>query len=270
MNPEQPRGQQPHTGRSRKLSPKLRTKLSPTLSPTRTTKPHDSDSPASAPPQAGKADATRARILDAALELLEERGYAATTMRAIAERAGVAAGNAYYYFDGKEALIQGFYLRTHEEHLERALPAIAAAKGFKARLLALMETKLETMERYHEFAGVLFKSAADPSSPLNPFSESSRPVRTEATRLFETVLEGARLKPPADLAAELPDLLWTWHMGVVLFWVHDASPGRRRTRRLLTASVDIISKLVSLSSLPLMGPLRRSALALLRDLKADG
>ncbi len=216
-----------------------------------------------------KAEATRARILDAAVELLREEGYPAMTMRAIAERAGVSTGNAYYHFASKDDLVQAFYMRTHEEHLVVAQPAIATARGFEAKLAALMDTKLETLEPYHAFAGALFQSVADPNSPLNPFSEASRPVRAEATRLFEDVVAGARLKVPKDLAAELPELLWTWHMGIVMYWVHDASPGRRRTRKLVASSIAIISKLVTVSSLPLMKPLRRSVLDLLRDLRVE-
>jgi AcrR family transcriptional regulator len=41
-------------------------------------------------------------------------------MRAIAERAGVSTGNAYYYFGSKEELIQEFYLRNHARHLPPA------------------------------------------------------------------------------------------------------------------------------------------------------
>ena len=42
-----------------------------------------------------------------------------------------------------------------------------------------MRAKLETIEPYHRFSGILFKTAADPESPLNPFGEESRPVREE-------------------------------------------------------------------------------------------
>src|SRR5436190_24241865 len=45
-----------------------------------------------------KGDQTKALILETALEMLRERGYDETTMRAIAEKAGVSLGNAYYYF----------------------------------------------------------------------------------------------------------------------------------------------------------------------------
>ncbi|WP_256960177.1 TetR/AcrR family transcriptional regulator, partial [Streptomyces scabiei] len=63
------------------------------------------------PKGSAKSEQTRALILETALRLFQERGYDKTTMRAIAQEAGVSVGNAYYYFAGKEHLIQGFYDR---------------------------------------------------------------------------------------------------------------------------------------------------------------
>ena len=48
-----------------------------------------------------KGEQTKALILDSALQLLQERGYEQTTMRAIAQQAGVSLGNAYHYFNSK-------------------------------------------------------------------------------------------------------------------------------------------------------------------------
>ena len=67
-------------------------------------------------PRRPRGEQTRQLILDTALRLFRERGYAETTMRAIATEAGVAVGNAYYYFDSKEHLIQGFYDRNQAAH----------------------------------------------------------------------------------------------------------------------------------------------------------
>ena len=219
-----------------------------------------------AEPRTAKARRTREAILGAALELMQEVGYERATMRAIAERAQVSIGNAYYYFRSKEDLVQAFYARTHAEHLVVARPRIAAARGLRQRLLATMSAKLETIEPYHPFAGVLFRTAADPNSPLNPFSEESAPVREEATQLFREVVLGAGLRLPKDLAAELPELLWTWHMGVILYWVHDTSEGRCKSWRLMEQSTALIASAVRLSSLPLLAPLRRKALQLVREL----
>jgi len=109
-------------------------------------------------------------------------------MRAVAEKAGVALGNAYYYFRSKEHLIQAFYDRTHQEHLAASREVLEKERKLKARLLGVMRAKVETIEPYHQFAGVLFKTAADPKSPLNPFSEESEPVRQESIELFAEVI----------------------------------------------------------------------------------
>jgi AcrR family transcriptional regulator len=214
-----------------------------------------------------KGEQTRALILKSALDLLAERGYEATTMRAIAEKAGVSLGNAYHYFGSKEHLIQAFYHRTHEDHLAAVGPALAQETSLKSRLLAVLRLKVSTIEPYHEFAGVLFKTAADPHSPLNPFADDSAPTRRDSIKLFEDLVAGTKARIPGDLRAELPYLLWLYHMGIILFWIHDSSPKRARTMRLIDQTVDLLDKLISLASNPLMRPVRKRALKLVAELR---
>jgi AcrR family transcriptional regulator len=217
-----------------------------------------------------KSEQTRALILDTALAMFRERGFEETTMRAIAEKAGVSLGNAYYYFKSKEHMIQEFYMHTHVEHLEAAGPVLEREKTLKARLLGSMRAKVDTLEQYHAFAGILFKSAADPKSPLNPFSPESIPTRKESTAHFDEVVRGAKtkLRIPADLMPELANLIWVYHMGIILFWIHDKSAGCKRTYLLVEHSVDIIVKLIGIASLPLVSPLRKRVLKLLAELNA--
>jgi len=214
-----------------------------------------------------KGEQTRARILDAALVLFRKHGYERTTMRAVAESAGVSLGNAYYYFESKESLIQAFYGRTHDQHLAACEPILEREKDFRKRLEGVMKAKLQTIAPYHRFAGVLFKTAADPQSPLNPFSDASRPVRQEAKELFGRVFRESNAKAPNKLAEELPDLLWTYHMGIVLYWIHDDSPRARKTQRLVDETIDLIVKLVALSRLPPVRPLVTRALRLVATLR---
>ena len=56
-----------------------------------------------------RAEETRRRIYDVALELFREKGFEQTTMRDIAAKADVALGAAYYYFASKEAIVLAFY-----------------------------------------------------------------------------------------------------------------------------------------------------------------
>ena len=144
---------------------------------------------------------------------------------------------------------------------------LAGERNLKKRLLAVMQAKLDTIEPYHQFAGVLFKTAADLKSHLNPFSKQSAPVREESTRLFAEVVNSSDARVHKDIRDELPRLLWFYHMGITLFWIHDSSHGRRRTRRLVEITVDLIVKLIALASNPLMRPLRKAVLEIMRELR---
>lgn len=217
-----------------------------------------------------KGEQTREKILDAALVLFRERGFEETTMRAIAEEAGVAVGNAYYYFRAKEHLVQAFYERTHEEHLEASREILEIEKDFKKRLLGVMRKKVDTAMPYHRLSGVLFRTAADPRNPINPFSHESEPLRERATALFAEVLAGSDLKVSSRrLKAELPNLLWLYHMGILLFWIHDDSPGCVRTYRFLDRTVTLVVRLITLAKLPLLRPLTNTVLALMEDLRKE-
>ena len=216
-----------------------------------------------------KGEQTKALILTTALEMLHERGYEQTTMRAIAGKAGVSLGNAYHYFGSKDHLIQAFYHRLHEDHLRASLPALQKESSLKGRLLSVMRLKIDTLEPHHEFAGVLFQTAANPHSPLNPFAPASAPVRRDSIKLFEGLVEQTKARIPDDLRAELPYLLWLYHMGIILFWIHDVSAKRARTYRLIDQTVELLDKLITMASNPLMRPVRKKALALVVELREE-
>jgi AcrR family transcriptional regulator len=224
-------------------------------------------SPSRDPAKTPKGDESREKIVRAALALFGEQGYEATTMRAIAERAGVSLGNAYYYFPSKEHLLQAFYAATHGEHVLRSKPVLERERTLEARLKGVLLARLEADEPYHRSAGAVFQTAADPESPLNPFSDASAPVRNASIALFQEVVSGARLRLPKDLAPRLPQLLWMFQMSVILFWIHDRSPRRERTRRLIDHGVGLVVKLVSLASNPLLAPLRKRAIRMLDDVR---
>jgi AcrR family transcriptional regulator len=214
-----------------------------------------------------KGERTKERIVAAALELFRDQGYEATTMRMVAEAAGVSLGNAYYYFASKDLLLQAFYREVHEAHVAAARPALAGVRTLRDRLLAVMRAKLAAIEPYHRFSALMFRTAADPESPLNPFHPAGADIAREGEAVFAEALAGSATKLPKDLAAELPNLLWTYSMGIVLYWIHDRSPGRTKTARLVERTVDLIAGAVKLAANPLLRPFQRQVLALVRDLR---
>jgi AcrR family transcriptional regulator len=63
--------------------------------------------------QISKGERTRQGIMEAAYELFLTQGYAATSMRQIAERAGLALGGIYNHFANKEAIFSELILDRH-------------------------------------------------------------------------------------------------------------------------------------------------------------
>lgn len=193
---------------------------------------------------------TRQLILDTALRLFEERGYAATTMRAIAAEAGVTASNAYYWFGSKDELVQAFYVRIQAEHAERAAIGLARGGNLLERLRAVELAFLDVIADYHGFGQAFVSIAISPDSPSHPLSETSAPAREQSMAIYREVVAGASPKVPAKVREVLPELLWLCHLGVTLFWVTDRSPGQERTRRLVDATIPLITPMLKVARLP--------------------
>lgn len=214
-----------------------------------------------------RGEQTKATIIDAALALFEEGGYEATTMRAIAERAGVSVGNAYYYFDSKEQLVQGFYDRAAEQHLGASVERLDGVADLASRVTVHLESWFELMQHHHQFAGEFFRTAADPTSPMSPFSKESGPARDAAVARWRHVVDGAEHDIDPAIADELPEVLWLFHMGIILFWVHDDSADQVATRLLIARTVPMIVRAIDLAKLPELRETIDDLVALLADLR---
>jgi AcrR family transcriptional regulator len=92
------------------------------------------------------ARATRERLLEAAQSLIEEGGYGAASVMAIADRAGVASGTLYRHFASKEELFVEVF-RSVCEREERAMRAATAELGDGASAAERMQHVLATFAR---------------------------------------------------------------------------------------------------------------------------
>ena len=78
------------------------------------------------PLRARQAEATRQLLVSVARELFTDRGYAATSVEEIIQRAGVARGALYHHFAGKEAMFLDFYNEVQSETASRVVAAALA------------------------------------------------------------------------------------------------------------------------------------------------
>lgn len=213
-----------------------------------------------------RAEDTRRRIYEVAMQLFREKGFEQTTMRDIAAKAGVALGGAYYYYSSKEAIVLAFYQEMQEGHHEEILEAIATEKKLKDRIRRVLEKRFEILAPNRKFCDALFRYAPDSKNPLSPFSEQTRPIRERAMEHLRFAAEGGDVKIPADLKPQLPYLLWLYQMGLILFWLYDHSEKQQRTHTLMEKSLGLLVNLLKLSGLPLMKPIRKTVLELVETI----
>jgi AcrR family transcriptional regulator len=214
-------------------------------------------------PQRAGSEETRRQILDTALALFRERGFEETTIRDIAGRAGLSLGAAYYYFKSKEALVGAYYDYVQHEHLARAREAFSAGGNLRDRLRAALHTKIDIMQKDRRLLRALFRYGGEPEHPLSWFGPASREQRQLSVDVFAEAIAGERW--PDDVREAAPTLLWTLHMGVLLFFLYDESSNQRRTRTLIDAAVDFVVDVKRLVTSPLLRPMRRRVMTILRD-----
>ncbi|WP_455353968.1 TetR/AcrR family transcriptional regulator [Streptomyces sp. SYSU K217416] len=85
---------------------------------------------------------SRERLLQATLDLVGERGYEATTLADIADRAGAARGLVSYYFPGKRQLLQSAVHRLMHRTLEAALEREPRTEDGRERLARAIDAIL--------------------------------------------------------------------------------------------------------------------------------
>lgn len=211
-----------------------------------------------------KADLTKERVYAIAMQMIRNRGFEATTMRAIAEEAGVAPSGIYYYFESKEALVHQYYQQLHKEHLAAVGDFLATEQSFERRLHYIVTTKIQTALPHKKIAVALFRVAANPESPMSPFSEDSRALREEVMEVLREVVNGSQDKFHPDIGNLLPEYLWLYMMGVILFWIFDPSKEAQRTLALIDRTVPLISSLNQTIQSPLAAPFRKRIIDLLK------
>jgi len=209
-----------------------------------------------------KGELTRNTILGSALQLFRDKGFEATTMRDVANHAGVALGAAYYYFDSKDAIVMGFYERAQERLAPLLNQSLANAKRLHDRVRAVIQVKFEYFAADRKLMGAL-SAHIDPHHPLSPFSKETRSIRDQDIGFFSRAVEEGKVRVPEDLKLHLPRLLWLYQMALILFWVYDSSHEQERTMRLFDKSLAMVVALIKLSSFPLLRPVRKLAINLL-------
>lgn len=105
------------------------------------------------------AQARRSELLDTAAEVFAEQGYNATTVRTIADHAGMLAGSLYYHFDSKESMLEEI-LRTFLDELWDGYDTVlASGLGPRETLRALVTESFREIDRHRAAVAIYQKES---------------------------------------------------------------------------------------------------------------
>ncbi|MFF3640836.1 TetR/AcrR family transcriptional regulator [Streptomyces sp. NPDC002564] len=101
----------------------------------------------------------RRELLGIAADVFAEQGYNATTVRKIADAAGMLAGSLYYHFDSKESMLEEI-LRTFLTELWDGYDAVLRAQlGPRATLEALVTESFREIDRHRAAVAIYQKES---------------------------------------------------------------------------------------------------------------
>jgi AcrR family transcriptional regulator len=128
---------------------------------------------------------TRQKLFEAAVDLIAERGYSATTVDDIALRAGVAKGTVYYNFPSKPKLFED--LLSHGIGLLTAeFRSAVAGLAPRDAVAALIRTQLAYIQRYRAFAQLLLSEMWRTN---REWQQTLRLLREEAIGVIAEVIQ---------------------------------------------------------------------------------
>ncbi|MFB7498752.1 TetR/AcrR family transcriptional regulator [Streptomyces sp. NPDC056161] len=101
----------------------------------------------------------RQEILATAAEVFAAQGYNATTVRKIADAAGMLAGSLYYHFDSKESMVDEILSTFLDELRERYDAVLAAGTGPRETIEALVTESFREIDRHRAAVAIYQKES---------------------------------------------------------------------------------------------------------------
>lgn len=147
---------------------------------------------------------TRERVLLEAARLFRHHGYAATTLREVADASGIKAGSIYYHFESKEQILgevldKGIQVVTDAVHARvNALPPGATARE---RFAAAIEGHLWGLLHHGDFTSANIRIYGQvPAAAKNSHRKVRRKYADYWDELLEDALKEGELRPDTSTA----------------------------------------------------------------------
>ena len=168
----------------------------------------------------------RERLVRLAAELFAEKGYQATTVRNIADEAGILSGSLYHHFDSKESIVDEILTSFFDELAAASRAAVERGGDPRTVLAELVRVCCGTLVP-HRAAITVFQNERQ---YLAQFPRFAYLVKTEQTvqRIYTKVLRDGR--ESGEFRADLdPKLTYRFVLDAIWVSVRWYRPGGRLT-----------------------------------------
>lgn len=188
-----------------------------------------------------KADTTRDRILDAALNIFSTKGYHDTRMDEIVEESETSKGSIYFHFPNKERLFLALVDQFADLLERRVVEAVEDQQEGMQRVKAALEACLDTFGRYRRPAKILLVQAVGLGSI---FERKRIEVNDRFALLIKRYLDEAiSVGDIQPVDTEVVSYAWMGAIyGIVIRWVYTGEPD---SERILNSLLPLLLKSVS-------------------------
>ena len=206
--------------------------------------------PAGPTPQAAE---TRAALYRTAVDLFARQGFESTTLRQIAQRAGVSPALLYRYFPSKRAVVLALYDSLSLEFARRT--AELPRGRWRARFLFALRTSLDVLAPHRSALVALVPILVGGDESL--FAPATAFSRERVQRAFVEAATGAIDAPRGPLARALGRVLYLVHLALILWWLLDRTEGQSATAALVAVTGRALPPFALALRLPLVRSLVR-------------
>lgn len=190
---------------------------------------------------------TRRRLVEAAVQIISERGFRDAAMREIAEHARVGDATIYKYFPTKESLLFGFFELRMDDLIAR-LKAVPDFHQYRLQeqLHILFETQLALFAADRDFIRIAYQGVF-----LSNWLSAAAGAKATKARFLEIVDDLVTSAVEAGELHEPPfkrlfyELLWEYAIGVTYYWLEDTSPKYVHTTQMLDKSLAVVDALLT-------------------------
>ncbi len=138
-------------------------------------------------PVGASGEQTRARIINAALRCVAEKGYSKATIRSIARMAGMTSASLYNYFPNRSALMEAAVAARADIALPRLHRAAQRCGGTIDRIEAVLDESGKLMHEYPDLAAFEWAIRAEGAS-LKP-AETAEVQFLELRQIIEGIVD---------------------------------------------------------------------------------